>query len=119
MAEVDINDISIRRFIIKRHRFDPETNHFRWIPEIAFDRKREWTRHLNKSFKELRERKQLGAAHFKEHVAGYVLDVDNSDSNYLLLGPGQRLMIKLFRLKNFLPGYESGWSEYKALYPED
>lgn len=119
MAEVDINDISIRRFIIKRHRFDPETNHFRWIPEIAFDRKREWTRHLNKSFKELRERKQLGAAHYKEHVAGYVLDVDNSDSNYLLLGPGQRLMIKLFRRKKFLPGYESAWSEYKALYPED
>jgi len=118
MAEVDINDFSIRRFIIKRHRFDPETNHFRWMPEIAFNRKREWSRYLNKSNKELEKRRKLGAAHYKEHIAGYVLNVDNCNTHYLLLGPGQRLMIKLFRRKKFLPGYESAWSEYKALYPE-
>jgi hypothetical protein len=119
MAEVDINDISVRRFIITRHRFDPETNHFRWMPEIAFNRKREWRRHLNKSFKELEKRRQQGMAHLKEQVTGYELDVDNIKSNDLLVGPRERLIFKLLRLKNFLPGYESAWSEYKALYPEE
>jgi hypothetical protein len=118
MAEVDINDILITRFIITRHRFDPETNHFRWMPEVAFDRKREWTRYLNKSNKELEKRRQHGAAHHKEHITGYVLDVDNIKNNDLLLGPRQRLIFILFRRKKFLPGYESAWSEYKALYPE-
>ena len=119
MAEVDINDISVRRFIITRHRFDPETNHFRWMPEIAFNRKREWRKHLNKSLKELEKRRQQGMAHLKEQVTGYELDVDNIKSNDLLVGPRERLIFKLFRLKKFLPGYESAWSEYKALYPED
>ena len=119
MAEVDINDISVRRFIITRHRFDPETNHFRWMPEIAFNRKREWRKHLNKSLKELEKRRQQGMAHLKEQVTGYELDVDNIKSNDLLVGPRERLISKLFRLKKFLPGYESAWSEYKALYPED
>ena len=119
MAEVDINDISVRRFIITRHRFDPETNHFRWMPEIAFNRKRVWRKHLNKSLKELEKRRQQGMAHLKEQVTGYELDVDNIKSNDLLVGPRERLIFKLFRLKKFLPGYESAWSEYKALYPED
>jgi hypothetical protein len=119
MAEVDINDISVRRFIITRHRFDPETNHFRWMPEIAFNRKREWRRHLNKSNKELEKRRQHGAAHHKEHITGYELDVDNIKSNDLLVGPREWFIFKLFRLKKFLPGYESAWSEYKALYPDD
>jgi hypothetical protein len=119
MAEVNINDISVRRFIITRHRFDPETNHFRWMPEIAFNRKREWRRHLSKSFKELEKRRQLGMAHLKEQVTGYELDVDNIKSNDLLVGPREWFIFKSFRLKKFLPGYESAWSEYKALYPDD
>jgi len=42
MAEVDPFDDSKVRYVIRRHRFDPETNHFRWFYEKAYDNKREY-----------------------------------------------------------------------------
>lgn len=39
MPEVDPFNDSIFRYAIKRHTFDPGTNHFRWIFESAYNDK--------------------------------------------------------------------------------
>ena len=46
MTLVDPYDDSIVRYVIRRHQYDPETNHFRWFYESAFDNKREYRRKL-------------------------------------------------------------------------
>lgn len=75
MAEVDPYNDSILRYAIKRHRFDSETNHFRWIYEVAFDNKKEHKRKLQEAFKELEARHEKGEAHFKEQLAGEELQI--------------------------------------------
>jgi hypothetical protein len=121
MSEVNINDSSIKRYVIARHRFDQKTNHFRWMPEIAFDRKRDWKKYWHKWVSDLELRKQIGAANSKEHISGYILDIGNTQksiSENEISARFLRVFPKLFRRKKFLPGYESAWSEYKALFPE-
>jgi hypothetical protein len=121
MSEVNINDSSIKRYVITRHRFDQETNHFRWMPEIAFDRKRDWKKYWDRWVSDLELRKQMGAANPKEHISGYILDIGNTQKSMSedeISARFIRVFPKLFRRKKFLPGYESAWSEYKALYPE-
>ena len=64
----------------------------------------------------------MGTANSKEHISGYILDIGNkqkSMSEDEISARFVRVFPKLFRRKKFLPGYESAWSEYKALYPED
>ena len=122
LSEVNINDSSIKRYVITRHRFDQKTNHFRWMPEIAFDRKRDWKKYWQRRVSDLELRKQMGTANSKEHISGYILDIGNkqkSMSEDEISARFVRVFPKLFRRKKFLPGYESAWSEYKALYPED
>ena len=75
MAEVDPYDDSIFRYAIKRHRFDSETNHFRWVYEAAFNNKREYEKKLEKAFNELEARHLKGEAHFKEQLAGEELKI--------------------------------------------
>ena len=53
MTLVDPYDDSIVRYVIRRHQYDPETNHFRWFYESAFDNKREYRRKLQEVFDEL------------------------------------------------------------------
>jgi hypothetical protein len=122
MAEVNINDSTIKRFVITCHKFDPETNHFRWLPEIAFDRKRDWNRYWDRWVEDLKLRNKMGTSHPKEQISGYILDVGNIKKSIVEIKTNYRLQLilpKIFRQKRFLPGYESAWSEYKALYPED
>ena len=75
MAKVDPYDDSIKRYAIKRHAYDLEKKHFRWIFESAYDKKREFKRHLQAAFDELESRRQKGEAHVKEQVAGQILEI--------------------------------------------
>lgn len=77
MAVVDPFDDSIVRYVIRRHQYDPETNHFRWFYESAFDNKREYGRKLQEEFDELGARQEKGEAHRKEQLAGGVLQIGN------------------------------------------
>ena len=77
MAEVDPYDDSIIRHAIKRHAFDPGTNHFRWIFESAYDNKREYNKKLQEAFDELNARQIKGEAHPKEQLTGQVLEIGN------------------------------------------
>jgi hypothetical protein len=75
MAEVDPFNDEIVRYVIKRHKYDPETNHFRWFYEIAYDNKREYERKFHELSDELKARQLRGEAHFKESVSLRVLEV--------------------------------------------
>ena len=75
MAKVDSRDDSIVRYVIRRHQFDPETRHFRWFFESAYDNKREYGRRLQEAFDELAGRRVNGLAHIKEQVTGQKLEV--------------------------------------------
>lgn len=77
MAEVDPFDDSIIRYAIRRHIYDPETNHFKWSYEKAYSKRREYERNLQEAFDELSARQVNGEAHPKEHLAGEVLEIGN------------------------------------------
>ena len=77
MTLVDPYDDSIVRYVIRRHQYDPETNHFRWFYESAFDNEREYRRKLQEVFDELGARQAKGEAHRKEQLAGRVLQIGN------------------------------------------
>ena len=70
MAEVDPNDKSIMSYTVRHHRFDPETNHFRWFNLKTFDNEAEMVRLMNEIFEDIERRRLLGQASTKEQVAG-------------------------------------------------
>ena len=127
MAEVDPFDDSIVRYVIRRHQYDPETNHFRWFYESAFDNKGEYGRKLQEAFDELGARHEKGEAHRKEQLAGGVLQIGyfrNSKSRRLerakegrmyVASPRNKIIFLLLsrrnpffrsrRLNKFLQGY--------------
>jgi hypothetical protein len=77
VAQIDPFDDSVLRYVIRRHQYDPETKHFRWFYESAFDNKREYKRKLLKAFEELEVRQVKGEAHLKEQLAGEVMQIGN------------------------------------------
>lgn len=81
MAEVDINDDSIKRFAIFHHRFDPETNHFKWVGIKAFDKKREWKKYLTKAGAELALKRASNEVSMKEHISGRILEAGSIKNN--------------------------------------
>lgn len=74
MTEVDPYDDSIVRYVIRRHQYDPKTNHFRWFYESAYDSKREYEKRLQEAFDELASRRANGLAHNKEQLGGRRLE---------------------------------------------
>lgn len=68
MAEVDPFDDSIIRYAIRRHVYDPETNHFKWSYEKAYSKRREYERNLQEAFDELSARQVNGEADRKSVV---------------------------------------------------
>jgi len=74
MAEVNPFNDEIVRHVIRRHKYDPETNHFRWFYEIAYDNKREFERKFDELGEELEVRQLSGEAHFKEEISGIRLE---------------------------------------------
>jgi hypothetical protein len=78
MAEVDPNNESIRSYTVRHHKFDPETNHFRWINIKSFDNEAEMTQLMNQIFEDIERRKNLGEADLKEQVAGSFSHADSA-----------------------------------------
>jgi hypothetical protein len=70
MAEVDPTKEPIRSYTVRHHKFDPETNHFRWFNVKTFDNEAEMTQLLNQIFEDIERRRNLGEADLKEQVAG-------------------------------------------------
>ena len=69
MAQVDIDDDSITRYIVWHYRFDGETRHFRKIPVAAFSKPREANRLFNQESDRLRKRKASGLADEREYMS--------------------------------------------------
>ena len=90
MTEVDPLDDSITRYVIRRHRFDPATNHFRWFNESAFDNKTEFEARLQQAFEELAARSLHGNVEEKEQISGQKLSV-----NYLSESSARRKQRKI------------------------
>lgn len=72
MAEVDPNNKDIKSFSVRHHRFDPETNHFRWFTVKCFDNQKDMSALLEVLWRELERRKAEGEAHSKEQFAGSI-----------------------------------------------
>jgi hypothetical protein len=75
MAEVDPYDDSIIRFAKTRHKYDPETKHFRWTYESAYDNEREFKKKFEQISNDLEARQLSGQAHSKEDVSCQRLEV--------------------------------------------
>lgn len=69
MAQVDINDDSITRYIVWHYRFDSETRHYKKIPVAAFSKPREAKRLFNQESDRLRKRKESGLADECEYIS--------------------------------------------------
>jgi hypothetical protein len=70
LAEVDLHDMTIPSYTVRHHKFDPETNHFRWFDIKSFDTEFEMTQLMNQIFEDIERRRILGEADPKEQVAG-------------------------------------------------
>ncbi len=89
MAKASINDETITRYAVRHHRFDPETNHFRWFTLDVFDNKEEFKALFEEESQKLELRRETEDVHFKEQIAGEIREPE-----------GAR-------------GITRGWSEYK------
>jgi hypothetical protein len=121
MAEVNLQDDSIKRYVVSRHQFDAKTNHFRWVAEIAFDNKRQWKKYLNSAFSELAEKKEHGAAHYKEQLTGFVFEpgyLASSERNHGTILRKRSIFQRILRPKIFLPAYKTSYAEYETLKRE-
>lgn len=99
----------VPQYVVMRHRFDSETNHYRWMPEVTFDKKRKWKKYLKKEWADLEVRKNSGQTQQKEEVSGYILNPKEQSRTETLITK----IIRIFGKKQYLPGYESGYAEYE------
>lgn len=65
-----MHDKSIPSFTVRHHKFDHETNHFRWFDIKTFDNEAEMTQLMNLMFDDIERRRILGETDTKEQVAG-------------------------------------------------
>jgi hypothetical protein len=76
MAMVDPNDKSIKSYTVRHHKFDPETNHFRWFNLMTFDTETEMDELMNRVSSDIERRLLIGDADLKEQVAGTINEAD-------------------------------------------
>ena len=100
---------SAPRYVVIRHKFDSETNHYRWMPEVTFDSKRKWKKYLKKERADLEVRKNSGLTQQKEELSGYINNPKEKSRTKTLIIK----MVRIFGKKQYLPGYESGYAEYE------
>ena len=72
MATIDYKDESLNRYSVWHHRFDSETNHFRWFLIECFDTEREMQNLLAVKWNELNSRKLTEEVNLKEQFAGRI-----------------------------------------------
>lgn len=94
MAQVDVDDDSITRFIVWHYRFDSETRHFMKIPVAAFSKPREAKRVFNQESDHLRKRKESGLADEREYICSDQKTAGHKDRTREL-----RLFLRRFRQK--------------------
>lgn len=97
------------RYVVIRHGFDSETNHYRWMTEVTFDKKRKWKKYLKEEWANLEVRKDSGQIPKKEQISGYILNPKEKSRTKTLITK----VVSFFRMKQYLPGYESGYTEYE------
>jgi hypothetical protein len=81
MGEVDPATQDKKIFLVRHHRYDPETNHFRWIALKAFDTEEEMNELLESLWRDLEARRFTGNAHPKEQFAGEARDPQPRERN--------------------------------------
>jgi hypothetical protein len=81
VAEIDPFDDTKVRYVIRRHQFDPNTNHFRWFFEKAYDNKREYEKKLSEAFEELEVRRLVSDVDSKEQLTGIRLEIGHFSSS--------------------------------------
>jgi hypothetical protein len=67
-----VRDDSIRRFIVRHYRYDPDRHERRHVVVGVFDNKREYMVGLEKAQAELERRRARGEADPREHISGTV-----------------------------------------------
>ena len=72
MARVNFDDETTNRYSVWHHRFDIETNHFRWFLVDCFDKEGEMDSLLNNLLAELEIRELKGESHPKEQFTGRI-----------------------------------------------
>jgi hypothetical protein len=72
MARVDFEDESRNRYSVWHHRYDVETNHFRWFLVDCFDKEREMKSLLNDLWDDLEIRLLNGETQQKEQFVGRI-----------------------------------------------
>lgn len=73
MARVNPDDDSIRRFIVRHYRYDPERHERRHVMIAAFDNEREFEAYVHLAATELGRNKRRGrVGDRKEHISGVV-----------------------------------------------
>ena len=70
MTEVDPDDDSRRRWVLRWYRYDPDRHERRHTVIAAYDKKREFFRHFNTLSTELDRLKEAGEAEQVEHISG-------------------------------------------------
>ena len=69
MAQVDMNDDTVDRYIVWHYRFDEDTSHFRKIPLAAFSTSREARRLFEVESQNLLKKKESGLADAREYIS--------------------------------------------------
>jgi hypothetical protein len=80
VAEVDPNDDSRTRWVLRWFRFDPERNERRHVIVAAYSRKGEFHRAFGQLSKDLERRKSAGLSEAVEHVSGVQLRPGHQES---------------------------------------
>ena len=75
MSRVDPFDDSIVRYVIKRHKYDPETNHYRWFYQCAYDNETEYLKAFSEIGAALEELRLRGEVRHKDQIAGLRLEI--------------------------------------------
>ena len=79
MARVDVEDDSIRRFVVRHYRFDPERHERRHVVVAAFDNEDEFIELITSIEADIRQREKTGALVDKnEHASGTCLEPGHS-----------------------------------------
>ncbi len=75
MAEVDLNDDEIKRFVVRRYAYDPARRERRHATVAVYDNEQEYQDAIDAVSAELTRRREAGEhVDPQEHVTGVVLD---------------------------------------------
>jgi hypothetical protein len=93
MAQVDPEDDSIRRFIVRHYRYDPQRHERRHVVGAAFDNEAEYETRLQQEAAEIRRRRDNGEdLDQAERASGSI-----SESGYLRRSANGHLLLRAIR----------------------